>query len=197
MANGMPPVRAIRSASDEATPKPESHKPHTITSASDERTPKPERNALTRTHEPFPGPTAGNAPQGSRDAARGTAASGPGDRPDTAHRPGAAANGRYAQPIHAAATQTVERAGEVGGMLASNYGAACSELMSQMQGAARRQGEFMNDMLQARSPVDVMAAGNRYLVGGLQAFFEGSVRIAQAASHRAEESHQRRDRHAA
>lgn len=163
MANGMPPARVIRSASDEATPKPESRKPNTITSASDEGMPKASRHTLTRPQEPFPSPVAGTAPQGSRDAA----------------------------------TRTVARAGEVGGALASNYGAACSELVTLMQGAARRQGEFMNDMLHARSPVDVMFAGNRYLLGGLQAFFDGSVRIAQATSHRAEESHQHRDRHAA
>lgn len=189
MANGMPQARPIRSASDEAATKPET-KPETtvdrtIRSASDEGTPKASRHALTQPQAPAPRSTDGQASQGGRAFAGGSA-----DRPSRSYEPAGAANGR-STPVN----QRV--AGEVGGILASNYGAACSELMSQMQGAARRQGEFMNDMLQARSPVDVMAAGNRYLVGGLQAFFDGSVRIALAASHRAEESHQRRDRHAA
>lgn len=194
MPNEMPPTRTIRSASDESALKPESRRPHTITSASDEETSKNSRHAPTPTHAPSPRPSGGNAPQGGRDA-WGTA-----DSPDMFRRPGVAASGQSGPSIRdgaAAATQTMERAGEIGGVLASNYGAACSELIAQMQHAARRQGEFMNDMAQARSPVDVMVAGNRYLLGGLQAFFDSSVRIAQAASQRADESRQRRDRHAA
>lgn len=185
MANAMPPARTIRSASDEAAAKPDSHNAPTIRSASDEGTSKAVRHALTQARESSSRPATGFAAQASRDFAREAK-----EHSDQTYTSGGDAN-RQSSP------ETLAPVGAFGGVAMSGYGAACSEFMRQVQGAARRQGEFMSDMLQARSPSDVVVAGNRYMLGGLQDFFDGSVRIAQAASHRPEEPHQRRDRHAA
>jgi hypothetical protein len=75
-----------------------------------------------------------------------------------------------------------------GDALTSGYGAAFSEAAAFMNQAVERQNEMMSSMLQARGPLDIVTAANRYLLGGWLAFFEVNVRVAQAASRLTEDA---------
>lgn len=202
MADGTSPVHTIRSASDEAAAKTESPKTHSIRSASDEgatRSGKPEAKqphdqpARPLEGRPFEGRTA-QAGRGSIERAT--------ERAAQQFAAGGELAGRAVQDIARPAEQNLTAAMEFGNTMTSRYEAACSEIVRYMQQAAQRQSEMMNDMLRARSPSDVLIAGNRYLLGGLQAFFDANGRIARAsapmaapmAAHAADEADRKRNR---
>ncbi|WP_158284194.1 phasin family protein [Azospirillum sp. TSO22-1] len=192
MADGTPPVRTIRSASDEAAAKTESSKTHTIQSASGERATKAASHDARQPHDHSARPFDRMAAQAGRDFVE-QATSWPAQQFGT----GGELAGRTVQGITRQTDQNLTLAMELGNVMASSYEAACSEIVKHMQQAAQRQNEMLNDMLRARSPSDVLLAGNRYLLGGLQAFFDTSARIAQASAHTADEAGQKRIRRAA
>ncbi|MBB3268764.1 hypothetical protein FHW79_006439 [Azospirillum sp. OGB3] len=169
MADGMPPVRTIRSASDEAAAKAENSKAHAIRSASDEGTARGGSPVTAHSRDHSARPSDGTAAQA----------------------------GRMGQGVARHADRNPTAGMAFGTVMASNYEAACSEIVRFMHQAAQRQSDMLNDMLRARSPSDVMLAGNRYLLGGLQAFFDTHGRIARASAHTAEEADRRPSRHAA
>lgn len=217
MADGTSPVHTIRSASDEAAAKTESPKTHSIRSASDEaatRSGKPEAKqphdqpARPLEGRPFEGqPFEGQPFEGrTAQAGRGSVERAT-ERAAQQFAAGGELAGRAVQDIARPAEQNLTAAMEFGNTMTSRYEAACSEIVRYMQQAAQRQSEMMNDMLRARSPSDVLLAGNRYLLGGLQAFFDANGRIARAsahtaapkaapkAAHAADEADRKRNRH--
>jgi len=185
MADGTSPVHTIRSASDEADAKTESPKTHSIRSASDEGTarsgkpePKQPHDQPARSFEgrPLEGRTA-QAGRGSFERAT--------ERAAQQFAAGGELAGRAVQDLARPAEQNLTATMDFGNVMTSRYEAACSEIVRYMQQAAQRQSEMMNDMLRARSPSDVLLAGNRYLLGGLQAFLDANGRIARAPAHTA------------
>lgn len=192
MADGTPPVRTIRSASDEAAAKPENSKAHTIQSASAEAATRAGSHEARQPDARPARPFDKMAAQAGRDFVE-QAMRGP------AQQFGADGElaGRTVQGITRQAGQNLTSAMELGNVMASSYGAACSEIVRHMQEAAQRQSEMLNDMLRARSPSDVLLAGNRYLLGGMQAFFDTGARIAQASAHTADEEGPKRVRRVA
>lgn len=187
MANGSPPVRTIRSASDEAAAKTGSFKAHTIHSASDEGATGDGRHVAKHSHHSAARSSTGTAAQASRDFVK--------QATDwSAQR--VSAGGARDGALDGHAGQGLTPTPEFGTLMSASYGAACSELGKQMHQAALRQSGMLNDMLRARSPSDVLLAGNRFWLGSLQAFFDASARIAQASVHAAGETGRNRIRRA-
>ncbi|MBB3268365.1 MULTISPECIES: phasin family protein [Azospirillum] len=190
MADGTSPVHTIRSASDEAAAKTESPKTHSIRSASDEgatRSGKPEaRQPHDQSARSFEGR---KAQAGGGSAERAT------ERAAQQFAAGGELAGRMVQDAAHPAEQNLTAAMGFGNAMTSRYEAACSEIVRYMQQAAQRQSEMMTDMLRARSPSDILLAGNRYMLGGLQAFLDANGRIARASAHTADEADRKRNRH--
>lgn len=191
MADGTPPGRTIRSASDEAAAKTESTKAHTLQSASNEGTTKTDRHAASQPHGQAARPFDEKAPHAGHDVVRAAM-----DRPAQQFGAAGEAASRAAQDITRHADQNRTRTMQFGNVLVSSYGAVCSEMVRHMHQAAQRQSEMLNDMLRARSPSDLLLAGNRYLLGGMQAFFDANARIAQASAHTADDTDRKRIRRA-
>jgi hypothetical protein len=192
MTDGTSAVRTIRSASDEATAKTESSKAHTIRSASNEGATRADNPAAKQPHDQSARPFDKMAAKAGRDFAEratGWAAQQSGTAGELA--------GRTVQGIIRQADQSLPLAMELGSVMASSYGTAYAEIVKHMCQAAQRQSEMMSDMLRARSPSDVLFAGNRYLLGGLQASFETNARIAQASVETMQEAGRKRIRRAA
>ncbi len=207
MADGTSPVRTIHSASDESAEKAESSKAHTIRSASEEAA---EKTGSSKIH------TIRSASDEGATRSGGTVARKPHD--DRSARPsgrvaaqsardfvqqatrwpapqsgtGGELAGRTVQGATREAEQNLTMAMEFGNVMASSYGAACSEMVKHMNRAAQRQSEMMNDMLRARSPSDVLIAGNRFWLDGMLAFFDTSTRIVQASARAADAAGQKR-----
>lgn len=183
MADKMSSVHTIRGASDEAAVKTESPKAQTIRSASGEEAAKAgspvDRQPQGQPAQPFEGMAARAGRGFAEQAIR---------KPAQQFRAGGELAGRTVQGLTQHTDQNLTLAMELGNVMVSSYGAACSEIVKHMYQAAQRQSEMLNDMLRARSPSDVLFVGNRYLLGGLQAFFDTNARIAQAAAHTADEA---------
>lgn len=170
MDDGTHTAPTIRSASDEAAPKTEMSKGRSIRSASEEHAPKADAVAT----------------QGARGV-------GQQQRPWPPKLPGAG-NGQSVPDVGRSAEQSLNRATELGSALTSGYGTAFSEAVTFMNRAVERQNEMMGSMLRAQGPLDIVQAGNRYLLGGWLAFFEVNVRVAQAASRLTDDVKQSPDR---
>ncbi|PWC81086.1 hypothetical protein TSH58_00405 [Azospirillum sp. TSH58] len=206
MADGTSPVHTIRSASDEAAAKTENPKTHSIRSASDEGMTKSGKPETKQPHDQSARSLEGRSFEGrsfeGRKAQTGGSAERLTERAAQQFAAGGELAGRAVQNIARPAEQNLTAAMEFGNTMTSRYEAACSEIVRYMQQAAQRQSEMMNDMLRARSPSDVLLAGNRYLLGGLQAFLDANGRIArsstqmatQMAPHTLDEADRKRDR---
>ncbi|KAA1053752.1 phasin family protein [Azospirillum argentinense] len=193
MADGTSPVHTIRSASDEATAKTESPKTHSIRSASDEGATRSGKPEAKQPHDQPARPLEGRSIEGrTAQPGRGSVERAT-ERAAQRFAAGGELAGRAVQDVARPAEQNLMAAMEFGNTMTSRYEAACSEIVRYMQQAAQRQGEMMNDMLRARSPSDVLLAGNRYLLGGLQAFFDANGRIARASAHTADEADRKRN----
>ncbi|WP_174436660.1 phasin family protein [Azospirillum brasilense] len=194
MADGTSPVHTIRSASDEAAAKTESPKTHSIRSASDEGATRSGKPEAKQPHDQPARPLEGQSFEGMMaQAGRGSGERAT-ERSAQQFAAGGELAGRTLQDIARPAAQNLTAAMESGNVMTSRYEAACSEIVRYMQQAAQRQSEMMNDMLRARSPSDVLLAGNRYLLGGLQAFFDANGRIARSSAHTADEADRKRNR---
>jgi hypothetical protein len=170
MADCTPPVRTIRSASDEGMAKDD-------------------HDTAKQSHDHAARPPLGMAAQVSRSSVKQAT-----DRSAQQFSSGGELTGRTVQGITRQADQALTQTVDFGTLMISSYGAACSELVKQVHQVARCQGEMLNDMLYARSPSDVLLAGNRYWLGGLQAFFNTNARVAQTLAHAADETGQKRHR---
>lgn len=187
MTDKMSSIRTIRGASDEAPVKTESPKAHTIRSASASAS----GEEATRAGSPVDRQPDGQSAQPFDSMA---ARAGRGFVEQAMRKPaqqlgaGGELAGRTVQGITHHADQNLALAMELGNVMVSSYGATCSEIVKHMYQAAQRQSEMLKDMLHARSPSDVLFVGNRYFLGGLQAFFDTNARIAQATAHTADEA---------
>lgn len=164
----------IRSASHENPAGNDAPKGATIRSASEEHAPKAGRGV-------------GQPPRPWPPKLHGT--SGNQGFPETIQ----AAGQRFDRALNQGLDDRGGRAMALGNAMMTGYGTAFSEAVSFMNKAVERQNEMMGSMLQARGPQDIVMAGNRYLLGGWQAFFEVNVRAVQAASRLTQDARQNPD----
>lgn len=173
-------VPTIRSASDEAVVNAGTSKDRSIRSASDEHAMKAGAQAAKPPRAPLSQPLSAMASQAARRF---------GQQPWLPKTPAIGEDQGLSEAGWPAA-QSPGRMLEFANVLASGYGTVLSEAVTFLHQAVERQSTMMSSMLHARSPQDIVLAGNRYLLGGWQAFFEVNVRAVQAASRLADDARQ-------